>query len=106
MMKLARALSGDRLISKQVKERLFPRRNGEWRVGQSGGNMGVNTDFAVFPDNGWSLVVLSNYDPPAGELMGEALRGVILGKGCTPLSAKDRPSPFRMRTAPAPTTTG
>lgn len=106
MMKLARALSSDGLISKQVKERLFPRRSGEWRVGQSGGNMGVNTDFAVFPDNGWALVVLSNYDPPAGEMMGEVLRGVILGKGCTPQSPKNRPAPFRMRTAPAPTTSG
>jgi CubicO group peptidase (beta-lactamase class C family) len=95
LIKLGRALSGDQLISKAVKERLFPRRNGEWRVGQSGGNIGVNSDFAVFPDRGWSLVVLSNYDPPAGELMGEALRGVLLGKGCTPLSPKDRPSPFR-----------
>lgn len=60
----------------------------------------MNADFAVLPDQGWSLVVLSNYEPPAGELMGEVLRGVLLGKGCAPLSPKDRPSPLRLLPPP------
>lgn len=100
LVRLGRALVGDGLLSRATKERLFPRRQGAWRVGQSGGSIGVNTDFAAFPENGWVLAVLSNYDPPGAELMGEALRGVVSGLGCTPLSEKDRPSPIRLMRPP------
>ena len=97
LAKLGEALTGDGLLSRTTRERLFPLRGDVWRIGQGGGTMGTNNDLAAFPDNGWVIVVLSNYDPPAGELMAEALRGVALGKGCHPLSEKDRPSRLRMR---------
>ena len=73
-----------------------------WRIGQSGGSIGTNTDFSAYPDNGWVVTVLSNYGPPAGELMGEVLRTFVLGKGCTPLAEKDRVSPMRRLAPPGP----
>ncbi|HKX92989.1 MAG TPA: serine hydrolase domain-containing protein [Sphingomicrobium sp.] len=97
LARLGAALAGDKFLSRTTRERLFRPRDGVWRIGQGGGTLGSNTDLAAFPDNGWVIVVLSNFDPPAGELMAEALRGVVLGKGCTPLSEKDRPSPLRRR---------
>jgi hypothetical protein len=44
--------------------------------------------------------VLTNFDPPAGELMGEALGGVLNGEDCHPLSAADRPSPMMILRGP------
>jgi CubicO group peptidase (beta-lactamase class C family) len=99
---LGKALLGDKLLSPAVKARLFPRKGEVWRIGQAGGTMGANTDFAAYPETGWVVTVLANYDPPAGELMGEVLRTLVLGKGCTPLSAKDRVSPMQRITAPGP----
>jgi CubicO group peptidase (beta-lactamase class C family) len=102
LAKLGKALLGDRLLSPEVKARLFPRRGDVWRIGQSGGSIGANTDFSAYPESGWVVTVLSNYDPPTGELMGEVLRTYVLGKGCRPLSENDRPSPMRRLAAPGP----
>jgi CubicO group peptidase (beta-lactamase class C family) len=102
MMKLAKALLGDQLLSPPIKARIFPRQGDVWRIGQAGGTMGTNAEFGAYPENGWAIVVLSNFDPPAGELMGEVLRNLLLGKGCTPLSPSDRASPMdRLRQPPA-----
>jgi hypothetical protein len=35
------------------------------RYGHGGDADGMNADFRVFPESGWVLVSLSNYDPPA-----------------------------------------
>jgi len=102
LLTLGRALVGNQLLSNAVKERIFQRRAGPWRIGQSGGAPGTNTDFAVFPDTGWVVVVLSNFDPPGGELMGEVLRKVAVGGPCQPLGAEDRPSPFHLILMPPP----
>jgi CubicO group peptidase (beta-lactamase class C family) len=96
LVRLGRALLGDRLLSPAVKLRLFPRSGeGPWRIGQSGGGFGINTDFAVYPESGWIVAVLSNRDPPAGQIMGEVLRTLVAGGGCRTLGEEDRPSPFR-----------
>jgi CubicO group peptidase (beta-lactamase class C family) len=102
MLALGRALVGDQVIAKATKERIFQHKSDPWRIGQSGGAPGANTDFAVFPDTGWVTIVLSNYDPPAGELMGEVIRKVASGGACQPLAPEDRPSPFRMILRPPP----
>lgn len=102
MLLLGRALIGDTLISKSVKERIFPKRSDVWKIGQSGGAPGENTDFSAYPDNGWVVVVLSNYDPPAGELMGEVMRKAAIGMPCEPLGPQDRPSPFQIIMRPPP----
>jgi len=100
MLRLGRSLVGDRLLTRSTKEKLFPHPTGPWRLGQSGGSIGVNTDFAVYPDTGWVVVTLSNTDPPAGELMGEVMRTLTSSQLCQPLAPKDRPSPFQIMTAP------
>lgn len=102
MLLLGRALLGDALISRSVKERIFPKRSNIWKIGQSGGAPGENTDFSAYPDNGWVVVVLSNYDPPGGELMGEVMRKAAIGMPCEPLGAQDRPSPFQIILRPPP----
>jgi CubicO group peptidase (beta-lactamase class C family) len=94
MLALGGALVGDRLLKKATKERIFPHKANPWRIGQSGGAPGTNTDFAVYPETGWVVVTLANYDPPAGELMGEVMRKVVTGGPCAPLGAEDRPPPF------------
>jgi CubicO group peptidase (beta-lactamase class C family) len=104
MLKLGRALLSDTFLQPSTKARLFPRRAGEpWRIGQSGGNIGTNTDFAVFPESNLISVVLSNYDPPAGEAMGRVMRQAALGMGCSPIRAEDMPGPgLRLGPPPAP----
>lgn len=103
MMKLGRALLGDSLLKATTKARLFPARQGEpWRIGQSGGNIGTNTDFAVFPQSGLISVVLSNFDPPAGDAMGRVMRQAALGMGCRPLRAEEVPGPGGPRAGPGP----
>jgi D-alanyl-D-alanine carboxypeptidase len=106
LLRLGRALVGDRLISGPTKALIFPRRQGAWRIGQAGGRPGGNTYFMAFPETGTILVVLTNFDPPAGELMGEALGGLLGGGACHPLSATDRPSPMIIRHAPPGTPPG
>jgi len=100
LLRLGRALVGDRLISDATKALIFPRRQGAWRIGQAGGRPGGNTYFMAYPESGAILVVLTNFDPPAGELMGEALGGLLAGGACHPLSAADRPSPMIIRHPP------
>lgn len=102
LLKLGAALIGDVFLPPQVKQRLFPRNGDVWRIGQSGGTIGTNTDFAVYPADGLTVVVLSNFDPPTGELMGEVMREAARGKPCKPLSPADRPSPFLRLAAPPP----
>jgi CubicO group peptidase (beta-lactamase class C family) len=110
LMRLGRALVGDSLLRPGTKARLFPRSSGEpWRLGQSGGNIGTNTDFAVYPENGVVSVALSNFDPPAGELMGRVMRQAALAEGCTPLREEDARGPRRMMppgASPGPGTRG
>jgi hypothetical protein len=94
LARLGEALIGNRLLSPAVKNRLFPRQGQFWRIGQSGGNIGTNADLSVLPESGWTLVVLSNFDPPAAETMAEVLRGAATGQGCRPVGANERRSPF------------
>ncbi len=82
MEAFAAALLGDQFLSAAVKKALFPRLGSPWRFGQAGGSVGSNTGFWVYPDEKTWLVVLSNFDPPAGELMGQALQPVLAGQGC------------------------
>lgn len=102
LMKLARALIGGRLISNATKAAVFPRRGEVWRIGQSGGRPGANAHFTVYPERDAAIVALTNYDPPAGELMGEVLGSVLAGQPCRPLSEADRPSPMRIMHPPPP----
>ncbi len=94
LLRLARALADNRLVSEETKAAVFPRRGETWRIGQGGGRPGVNAYFMAYPERAAAVVVLTNYDPPAGELMGEALGNVLAGQPCRPLTEADRPSPM------------
>ena len=95
MRKLGEALYGDQLLPAGLKLRLFPRRAGMWRIGQAGGAPGTNTYFAAMPELNITIVTLSNYDPPAADLMGSVLATAVGGRGCKPMSEADRPSLLR-----------
>jgi CubicO group peptidase (beta-lactamase class C family) len=103
MARLARALMGDEMLSQAARQALYPPKSDVWRIGQGGGAPGENTWFMVYPVAGAAVVVLTNQDPPGGELLGETM-GTLLATGvCRPLSAADRPSPMRiMRGPPTP----
>ena len=102
LLRLGRALAGGAFISDATKASLFPKKGQIWRIGQGGGRPGANTWFMVWPDSKAVLVVLTNYDPPAGELMGEVLGGVLAGQPCHSLAEADRPSPMRIMRQPPP----
>ena len=80
LLKVGDALLGDRLLSAAVKTRLFARPSAPGQapgttltsIGQAGGRPGANVYLMAYPDTGWVLAVLTNYDPPAGELMGRS----------------------------------
>lgn len=94
MESLAAALVGNQFLKAPTKTALFPRQTDSWRLGQAGGSVGSNTGFWVFPDDKAWLVVLSNFDPPAGELMGQALQPVLSGKACS--ARAPNPSDLRL----------
>lgn len=48
-------------------------------LGHGGGAPGANTYFEMFPDQGYAVVILSNYDPPAAEIVAQRLRQEITG---------------------------
>lgn len=103
LMRLGKALLSDSLLKPATKARVFPPTpGGPWRIGQSGGNIGTNADFAVYPESRLVSVVLSNYDPPAGDAMGLVLRRAALGAGCKPLSESEAPGPRRGPPPPRP----
>ena len=96
MRKLGEALHGDQLLPAALKLRLFPRRADVWRIGQAGGAPGTNTYFSAMPDLKATVVSLSNFDPPAADLMGSVLANVVNGNGCKTMSEADRPSLLRI----------
>jgi D-alanyl-D-alanine carboxypeptidase len=49
--------------------------------GHNGGTAGANAEFAVFPDEQWTLSVLSNRDPPGASNMFAYLKGLLFGPG-------------------------
>jgi CubicO group peptidase (beta-lactamase class C family) len=47
------------------------------RVGHGGGAPGVNAEIALYPESGWQLIALSNYDPPVASRMVTVLESVV-----------------------------
>jgi CubicO group peptidase (beta-lactamase class C family) len=50
------------------EERITP--DGILSIGHGGGAPGMNGSFATFPDNGYTIIVLANQDPPAADEIG------------------------------------
>lgn len=87
----ATALMGNKLLSEPTKAAVFPRKSTPWRLGQAGGAAGSNTGFWVFPESDAWLIVLSNFDPPHGDLMSQALTPVLAGQPCKPQAPRAMP---------------
>jgi D-alanyl-D-alanine carboxypeptidase len=79
MLRFAQALQSGRLISKEMLARAVSPQNktggygygfglqgvGAMRsFGHGGGAPGMNSELRIFPDSGYTIVVLSNFDPP------------------------------------------
>jgi CubicO group peptidase (beta-lactamase class C family) len=67
----------------------------EWRVaghrivGHGGGAPGVNAMLQIYPDMGYSVIVLSNFDPPAAEDIAAKARDLLLaGETTVPVQPK------------------
>jgi CubicO group peptidase (beta-lactamase class C family) len=48
-------------------------------VGIAGGSPGVNALLEMGPSGGYTLIVMSNYDPPSAEKVGKQIRGWLAG---------------------------
>jgi CubicO group peptidase (beta-lactamase class C family) len=46
-------------------------------VGHGGGFPGINSALDMYLDNGWTVAVMSNYDPPAAQRISDKLRELI-----------------------------
>jgi len=51
--------------------------NGKRVVGYTAGFPGVNSMLEMYPELGYTVVVLSNYDPPSAQRVGYKLREMI-----------------------------
>jgi hypothetical protein len=82
-LKLATALLGHRLLDSSRTAAVLGAR---YASGQdfraNGGGPGVNAEFSIFP-SGEVMVVLSNYDPPAGTAVAQYLRSLIAPPAAT-----------------------
>jgi CubicO group peptidase (beta-lactamase class C family) len=100
MVKFAEALRSGRLVRRSILQELWKGRvpgksaegqlsygygfarmdfpGGRWLVGHNGGSLGINAEFETFPDDGYTIVALSNYDPPAAtQAIGMARRALL-----------------------------
>jgi D-alanyl-D-alanine carboxypeptidase len=53
--------------------------NGQRRVGHGGAFAGINSELHIYPDLGYTVVVMSNYDPPAATLVAKRVGKLIVG---------------------------
>lgn len=81
LLKLGRALMGGSFLSPALKPRILEMMYGG--VAQIGARAGENAGFMAL-ESGWTIIVLSNFDPPAGELMTMLFWEAIKGRPCTP----------------------
>lgn len=97
LARFARAIDEGRLLSKETRARLWSdpvsvpgagpgqyaygfqvsTEGGVRTVGHSGLRGGANAEFLWAPEAGWTVVVLSNYDPMAATVIGNAARLVL-----------------------------
>jgi len=84
LLKFALALQNHKLLSKKIMEIITTGKfdvggpmgkyaygfidkilNGKHIVGHNGGSLGIAANFDMFPELGYTAIILSNYDPPA-----------------------------------------
>jgi CubicO group peptidase (beta-lactamase class C family) len=83
LLRFSQALLADKLLPKQWTDWLFTGRfdaDGHRNIGVAGGSPGVNALLEIEPP--YTLIVLSNYDPPSAEEIGrEARKTLGIGGG-------------------------
>lgn len=52
--------------------------DGKRIVGHGGGFPGINSQLDMYLDNGYTVAIMSNYDPPAAQVVAGKLREMIL----------------------------
>jgi len=88
MLKFANALAANKLLSAAGTNQLFERgygflrkeTNGASFVGNAGGGPGINAVLRMLPERGWTLIVLSNYDPPSAERVMSSVQELLTKK--------------------------
>jgi CubicO group peptidase (beta-lactamase class C family) len=65
--------------------------NGQRRVGHGGGFMGINAQLHIYPDLGYTVAVMSNYDPPAAGQVADRI-GKLLTETNIPAAIKLAPA--------------
>jgi CubicO group peptidase (beta-lactamase class C family) len=53
--------------------------NGVRSMSHAGGLPGANTSLEIYPDQGYAVVILSNFDPPAAQMVAQRLRHELVG---------------------------
>jgi CubicO group peptidase (beta-lactamase class C family) len=103
MARFMDALQKGELVSTEAKTRLFtpqPNSGGNrpyglgfnisagppLKVGHGGGAPGINAEIALFPASGWTIVTLSNYDPPTASRVEALLERVLFAADRTSAS--------------------
>ena len=51
--------------------------NGRKVIGHSGGFLGINSELDIHLDTGYTIIVMSNYDPPIAQQIVTRIRQVI-----------------------------
>ena len=108
MLRFLGAVADHRLLRADTTAALFPARaHAPARIGHNGGFPGGNAEVWLFPDGGWRLVVLSNYDPPGATRMAAVLEAAMLSAesdaACTAaLAAPPPPTPGVIVRLPSP----
>lgn len=97
LLRFAEALRANKLVSRRVFEQLvsphsktprgtdygygfeiYPKANGRRVVGHGGGTVGVNANFTMFLDQGYTAIMLQNYENNVAAAV--KLRAMILGR--------------------------
>jgi D-alanyl-D-alanine carboxypeptidase len=85
MLKFANALLGHKLLGAAATDGLFDHgygflrkdTNGLVAVTNAGGGPGINAVLRMLPERRWTVVVLSNYDPPSAERVTTAIQELL-----------------------------
>lgn len=94
MLKFGQALIDHKLLNKQYTDIVLSNQmppgqlpagygffsvqvNGARAFGNNGGGPGINSTFSVYPELGYTVVVMSNYDPPSASKVNGKIRDLL-----------------------------
>jgi uncharacterized protein (TIGR02246 family) len=94
MLKFGQALMDHKLVNKQYTDIVLSNQmppgqppagygffsvqvNGARAIGNNGGGPGINSTFSVYPELGYTVVVMSNYDPPSASKVNGKIKDLL-----------------------------